>query len=171
MWILVMSLLLGLVVAAWGFMACFLPERWQRVTAAMGFIRRWTYSQPTRLDSFLRLANRALGFVFLVAGLGFAYLGGLETFRVLTGRGTIHPVSRAETGPPNSSTLPLTVLSVFMLVLGSLMAGFPEGAMFIFGRFWPPWRSVPPAYARRVRLYIRLSGVVIALLAAMSLTH
>jgi hypothetical protein len=46
MLILVMMLLIGLVAGAWGFMMCFLPARWDRLTEAMSFASRWTEPSP-----------------------------------------------------------------------------------------------------------------------------
>lgn len=49
--ILVMMLLIGLFAGVWGFMACFLPERWGKLTEATSFAGRWTEPSSPCLKS------------------------------------------------------------------------------------------------------------------------
>lgn len=169
MLILAMALLMGLLVGAWGFLACFFPERWERLTAVMGFIADWTPPPVGGAHRAMRFVRRAVGFVFFVVGCGFAYVGASGIFLVLAKRATIRPASAVGGGIASSSTLPLTLLSAFVLVAGVLMAAVPEKAVRVWAFAFPPWRSLSPVQAQRVRLFTRLCGLLFALLATMSL--
>ncbi len=169
MLILVMMLLIGLFAGVWGFMMCFLPARWDRLTEAMSFAGRWTEPSPKRLHPLIRFGNRVAGLVIFAVGCWFAYVAASEIYLVLTGRAVSHtaaPVSRAL---PNSPTPALNALSIFVIVAGILMAVFPAKAVAVFERVWPAGRSVTPSAAPKVMLFVRLSGVIFAFLAMMFL--
>ena len=169
MW--VIMLLIGLLGAAWGFLMCFLPARWDRLTEAMSFAGRWTESSPKRLHPLIRFGYRVAGLVILAIGSWFAYMAASEIYLVLTGR------ARTHTLPPTSGTLPstptpgITALSVFVIIAGILMAVFPAKAMAVFERVWPAGRSVTPSAASKVTLFVRLCGVFFTVLAFISLLH
>jgi hypothetical protein len=169
--ILVMMLLIGLVAGVWGFMMCFIPERWERLTEAMSFAGRWTEPSPKRLHPFIRFGNRVAGLVIFAVGCWFAYVAASKIYLVLMGRAVIHrtdPVSGVLPTPPTPA---LTALSIFVIVAGILMAVFPAKAVTVFERVWPAGRSVAPSAAPKVMLFVRLSGVFFAFLALMSLLH
>jgi hypothetical protein len=169
--ILVMMLLIGLVAGVWGFMMCFIPARWERLTEAMSFAGRWTEPSPKRLHPFIRFGNRVAGLVIFAVGCWFAYVAASKIYLVLMGRAVIHrtdPVSGVLPTPPTPA---LTALSIFVIVAGILMAVFPAKAVTVFERVWPAGRSVAPSAAPKVMLFVRLSGVFFAFLALMSLLH
>lgn len=92
MLILLTMLLIGLSAGVWGFMMCFLPARWNRLTEAMPF-GRWAVTTPKRLRPLIELGNRIAGFMILVTGCWFAYVAASEIYLVLAGRTVIHRVS------------------------------------------------------------------------------
>ena len=171
MLILVMMLLIGLFAGVWGFMACFLPEQWDRLTETISLADRWSEAGPGRRNPLIRAGQCAGGLVTCAVGCWFAYIAASEIYFVLTGRATTHTL------PPTSGTLPntpapgITALSVFVIVAGLLMAVFPAKAVAVFERVWPVGRSVTPSAAPKVMLFVRLSGVFFAVLAFISLMH
>lgn len=171
MLILVIMVLLGLFASVWGFMMCFLPARWDRLTEAMSFAGRWTEPSPKRVNPFIRFVNRAAGLVIFAGGCWFAYMAASEIYLVLTGHATSHPVHSVSGALPNTPTPAATALTVFMIVAGVLMAVFPAKAMAVFERVWPTGRTVTPSAAPKVMLVVRLCGVFFAFLAVMSLIH
>jgi len=171
MLILVMMLLVGSFVGIWGFMACFLPARWDRLTALISFAGRWTEPSPKRVHPLIRLGQRAGGLVTCAVGCWFAYVAASEIYLVLTGRAATRTVPPVAGALPNSPTPALTALSVFMIVAGILMAAFPAKALAVFERVWPVGRSVTLSAAPKVMLFVRLSGAFFAFLALMSLLH
>jgi hypothetical protein len=172
---LVMMLLIGLFASVWGFLMCFFPARWDRLTEAMSFAGRWTEPSPERQHPLIRLVVRLGecigGLAVCAVGCWFAYLASSGIYHVLTGRATTHTL------PPTSGTLPntpapaATALTVFMIVAGILMAVFPGKAMAVFERVWPRGRRVTRTAAPKVMLVVRLCGLFFAFLAAMSLIH
>jgi hypothetical protein len=171
MLILVMMLLIGLVAGVWGFMMCFLPARWDRVTEAMSFAGRWTEPSPKRLHWLISFGNRVAGLVIFAVGCWFAYAAASKIYLVLTGQAVSHTVAPSSGALPNSPTPALTALSVFVIIAGILMAAFPAKALVVFERVWPAGRSVAPSAAPKVMLSVRLCGVFFAFLALMSLLH
>ena len=168
MLILLMMLIIGLVAVLWGFMMCFLPARWDRLTEAMSFARHWTEGNPKSLHPALRFGYRVAGLAIFGAGCWFTYMATSGIYLVLSGRTVIHtvPVSGSTSKSPSPG---LSVLSVFMIIAGTLMAVFPEKAMAFFGRVWPAGQAVKPSAAPRVMLFVRLVGAFFAFLAIMSL--
>jgi len=171
MLILVMMLLIGVFAGVWGFMMCFLPARWDRLTEAMSFAGRWTEPSPKRPHPFIRFINRMAGLAIFAGSCWFAYMAASEIYLVLIGRAATHTLPPATGALPNSPTPALTALSVFVIVAGVLMAAFPAKALAAFERVWPAGRSVTPSAAPKVMLFVRLSGVFFAFLALMSLLH
>jgi hypothetical protein len=164
-----MMLLIGLLAGAWGFLMCFFPTRWDKLTRSISFADRWTEPGAKRLHPLLRFGNRVAGLIILAVGCWFAYLAASEIYLVLTGRGTTHAVA------PVSGTLPTppgpqaTAFSIFVIIAGIFMAVFPAKALVVFERIWPAGRSVIPSAAPMVILVLRLTGVFFAFLAVMSL--
>jgi hypothetical protein len=171
MLILVMMLLIGLFAGVWGFMACFLPEQWDRLTETISLAGRWTEPSPKRLHPLLRFGNRIGGLAILAVGCWFAYMAALEIYLVLTGRATTHTLPPASGTLPNTPAPGITALSIFVVVAGILMAVFPAKAMAVFEHVWPAGRSVTPSAAPKVMLFVRLCGAFFAFLALMSLLH
>ena len=171
MLILVMMLIIGLFAGAWGFMACFLPARWDRLTEAMSSAGRWTEPRSKRPHPFIRFINRLAGLPICAVGCWFAYIAASEIYLELTGRATSRTTPPIRGTLPNSPTPGVTALSVFVIVAGILMAIFPAKALAVLERVWPARRSVKPSAAPRVGLVIRLSGLFFAFLALMSLMH
>ncbi len=169
MLLLIGMLLIGLTASVWGFMACFLPSRWEKLTETMSLADRWAEAGPRRLNPLVRLGNRAAGLVILVVGCLFAYMAASELYLVLTGRATSH-ATPSRSGVLRNSPMPgLTALSVFVTVAGILIALFPRKALEVFGRVWPAAQSVTQSAAPKVMLFVRLAAVFFALLAIMSL--
>src|SRR5690348_13836255 len=102
MLILIMMLLIGLFAGVWGFLMCFFPARWGKLTEEMSFGGRWTEPNPKRLHPLLRFGNRIAGLAILAVGCWFAYMAASEIYLVLTGQATIHIL------PPMNGTLPNT---------------------------------------------------------------
>lgn len=169
--ILVMMLLIGLFAGLWGFMMCFLPTRWEKLTETMSFASRWTEPSPKRLHSFIRFGNRVAGLVIFPVGCWFAYVAASKIYLVLMGRAVIHTADPVTGTLPNSPTPALTALSIFVIVAGILMAAFPAKAVAVFEHVWPAGRSVAPSAAPKVVLFVRLCGAFFAFLALMSLLH
>jgi hypothetical protein len=171
MLILVMMLLIGLFAGVWGFMMCFLPARWDRLTEAMSFAGRWTEPSTKRPNPLIRFINRVAGLAILAVGCWFAYMAASEIYLVLTGRGTPHTGPQVTGALPNTPTPGVTALSVFVIVAGILMAAFPAKALTVFERVWPAGRSVTPSAAPKAMLFVRVSGMIFALIALASLMH
>ena len=77
--------LIGVLAGIWGFMMCFLPARWDRLTEALGGpTPRWMYPGPKSLAPIVKAASRAAGLLICIAGCWFAYIAALETCRFLT---------------------------------------------------------------------------------------
>lgn len=172
--VLILMLLLGLLAAVWGFMACFLPSQWNQLQEKMSFADQWSESSPKPQHPLIRVGMRIGQFIGGLAtcavGCWFTYLAASGIYRRLTGQAVIHaaPVSGAL---PNSPAPAATALTVFMIVAGILMAVFPAKAVAVFERVWPAGRTVSPSAAPKVMLAVRLCGVFFAFLALMSLLH
>jgi hypothetical protein len=171
MLILVMMLLIGLVAGVWGFMMCFLPGRWDRLTEAMSFAGRWTEPSPKRLHWLISFGNRVAGLAIFAVACWFAYAAASKIYLVLTGQAVSHTVPPVTGALPNTPTPGITALSVFVIVAGILMAAFPAKALAVFEHVWPAGRSVTPSAAPKAMLFVRLSGAFFAFLALMSLLH
>ena len=169
--ILVMMLLMGLVAGVWGFMMCFIPARWERLTEVISFAGRWTEPSPKRLHPFIRFGNRVSGLVIFAVGCWFAYVAASKIYLVLTGRAVIHTADPISGALSNSPTPALTALSILVIVAGILMAVFPAKAVTVFEHVWPAGRSVTPSAAPKIVLFVRLCGVFFAFLALMSFPH
>jgi hypothetical protein len=100
MLILVMMLFIGLFAGVWGFMACFFPEQWDRLTESISFADRWSVAGPRRRHPLMRVGQCAGGLVTCAVGCWFAYIAVSEIYLVLTGRATTHTL------PPTSGTIP-----------------------------------------------------------------
>lgn len=169
--ILVMMLLVGLAAGVWGFMMCFIPARWERLTATISFAGHWTEPSPKRLHPLIRFGNRVAGLVIFFVGCWFAYVAASKICLVFAGLAASHAPASTTGVLPNSPTPALTALSVFVVVAGTLMAAFPAKALAVFERIWPAGRSVTPSAAPKAMLFVRLSGAIFAFLALMSLLH
>ena len=169
--ILVLMLLIGLFAGVWGLMACFFPERWDRLTETISFADRWSEAGPRRRHPLLRVGQFVGGLVTCAVGCWFAYMAASEIYLVLTGRATTHTLPPASGTLPNTPAPGITALSIFVVVAGILMAVFPAKALAVFGHVWPAGRSVTPSAAPKVMLVLRLCGVFFAVLAFMSLFH
>jgi hypothetical protein len=86
MLILVVMLLIGLFAGVWGFLMCFFPARWDKLTEAISFAGRWTEPSPKRLHPLIRFGNRVSGLVILAVGCWFAYMAASEIYLVLNRR-------------------------------------------------------------------------------------
>jgi len=83
MLILLMMLVVGLLAGIWGFMMCFLPARWLRVTEFIGGpTPRWMYPGPQVLAPIVKLASRAAGMVICIVGGWFAYVAASQIIRL-----------------------------------------------------------------------------------------
>jgi len=171
MLLLTCMLVIGLLAAIWGFMACFLPAQWDRLTEKMSFADHWSEASPKRLHPIIRFGNRLAGLVIFCGGCWFVYVAISKIYLVLTGRAAMHTAAPTSGALPNSSTPALNALPVFMIVAGIVMIIFPGKAVAVFGRFWPAGRSVKPSAAPKVMLFVRLFGAGLTLLAIMSLIH
>src|ERR1700722_12413631 len=112
MLILVMMLLIGFFAGIWGFMMCFLPARWERLTGAMSFAGRWTEPSSKRPHPLIRFINRIGGLGIFAVSCWFAYMAASEIYLVLTGRAATHTVPPVTGALPNSPTPTLTALSI-----------------------------------------------------------
>ena len=84
MLILLGMLLMGLFAAVWGFMMCFLPARWEKLTETLGGpTPRWMYPGPKRLAPIIKLGDRAAGMVICIGGGWFIYIAASGIFRLL----------------------------------------------------------------------------------------
>lgn len=169
MLILVAMLLLGLLAVVWGFLMCFLPNRWEQLTEAVSFADRWTVSSPKRLHPILKLGNRLAGMVILAVGCWFTYVAVSEIYLVFVRRPAIHPMITATGGFAHTPSPVLTVFSLFIIAAGGLMALFPARVVTIFNRVWPSGRSVKPLALPRIAMFVRIFGMALTFLAIMSL--
>ena len=84
MLMLLMMLLMGLLAAVWGFLACFLPARWERLTEAIGGpTPRWMYPGPRSLAPIMKAVSRAAGMAICIAGCWFSYVAASGIYRFL----------------------------------------------------------------------------------------
>gem|GEM_PF-6465754 len=84
MLILLGTLLTGLFGGIWGFVMCFLPARWDRLTTAIGGpTPQWMYPGPKGLAPIIKLGSRAAGMVICVVGCWFTYIAAAGIFRFL----------------------------------------------------------------------------------------
>jgi hypothetical protein len=84
MLILLGMLLIGLFAGIWGFLMCFFPAQWDRLTEAIGGpTPRWMYPGPRPLAPIIKLGNRAGGLVICIVGCGFTYIAASEIYRLL----------------------------------------------------------------------------------------
>ena len=168
MWILVLTLLVGLLAGIQGFMMCFMPARWDRFRRKVDLIDRWSVPKRSPLDPIIRTASRVAGAVIFAGGCWFTWLAVYGIYRVLTGQAMMHMAAPTTRTLPMSSTPALTALSVFMAGAGVLMAAFPAKTLAVVARAWPG-RSVKPSPDRKVVLFVRVVGAFFAFLAIMSL--
>jgi hypothetical protein len=85
MLILLMMLLVGLFAGVWGFLMCFQPARWDRLTEALGgSTPRWMYPGPQRLAPIIKTINRVAGMVICIGGCWFTYIAASMICRFLT---------------------------------------------------------------------------------------
>jgi len=175
MLIFVAMLLLGILAVIWGFMMCFLPGRWDRLTGPIDFADPLPKTLPTNRQPIIKLAmrvgNSVAGFAICSVGGWFAYVAGSQIYLVLIGRSTIHPIAPANGGLPSSPSPGLTALSVFIAVAGVLLALFPRKAMIIFNRIEPAGRAVKWWAVPRILLFLRLFGGALAAISILSLIH
>ncbi len=84
MLILLMMLLIGILAGIWGFLMCFLPDRWGRLTEVIGGpTPRWLYPGPKRVAPTIKLVSRAAGMIICIGGCWFAYTAAAEIYRIL----------------------------------------------------------------------------------------
>jgi len=75
---------IGLLAGIWGFMMCFLPARWDRLTEALGGrTPRWMYPGPKPVAPIIELGSRAAGMVICIGGGWFTYVAASGIYRVL----------------------------------------------------------------------------------------
>ena len=171
MLILASMLVIALLGAAWGFLACFLPAKWDRLNEAISFANHWTEASPKRLHPIIKFGNRTVGFVIFSVGSWFSYVAVSEMYLVLTGQSTVHSVVRSNSSLPNSPSPILTAFSVFMIIIGLLMIVFPAKAMMLVEHVWPTGRSISRSATPKIALLVRLFGAVLTFMAIMSLIH
>lgn len=166
MLILGIMLLMGLLASIWGFMMCFLPARWERLTEAGA--DRWTVPRPKRLHPIIRLGNRAAGIVICAVGCWFVYVAASKIYAVLTGRAVIHTTTQSTGSLPNSPTTGGNAFALLMIVIGVAMALAPAQTVKAFESVWPAGRSVKLP-APKAMVLVRVLGAMFALLAFMFL--
>ena len=175
MLILSSMLLLGVLAAVWGFLMCFLPTKWQKLTGWIGSadpsIQVLPKSQNPIIKLIMRIGNSVAGLAICSVGCWFAYFAGSQIYLVLTGRSTIHPISHGRGGLPSSPSPGLTVLAVLVAVAGVLMVVFPGRAIMVFSYIEPSARAVRSSAVPRVTLFVRFFGAALAVLAILSLIH
>jgi hypothetical protein len=171
MLILVMMLLIGLCACVWGFMMCFLPAKWDRLTEEISFAGRWTEPSPKRLHLVMRIGNQIAGLVIFAVGCWFAYVAASKIHLVLSGQAIAHTVPPASGTLTNSPTPILTVFSLLMAIIGAIMVSIPRRVVTVFERVWPTGRSVKSSAISTLTLFVRVLGAALTLLAIMSLVH
>ena len=169
MLILALMLLIGLFASIWGFLMCFFPAKWSRLTQAASFASRWTVATPKHLNPVVRLGNRVSGFAILAVGSWFAYVAVSKIYFVLSRGAEIHAAPPEGGRAPSPGTPVLTAFSIFMALVGAGMLILPANVSDAFAQVWPGGRSVRPEAAPRVRLILRVIGVLLFLLAIVSL--
>jgi hypothetical protein len=170
MLILVLMLVIGLFAAIWGFLMCFLPTQWDRLTEAISFAPHWTQPSTKRLNPATRFVNRIAGLAIFGVGSWFTYFAVSEIYLVLMRHAAITPAAPIS-GTTARQPMPLAIvaLSAFVIAAGVLMALFPAQAITVLERVWPSGRSMKPSAAPKVNLFVRLCGIFFAFLAMMSL--
>lgn len=170
MLILALMLLIGLLAAIWGFLMCFFPAKWERLTETTSFAGRWSVATPKRLHPIVKLGNRVSGVAILAVGGWFAYVAASKFYLILAAHAATHEVPAPANGAiPNAPAPFLTALSILIFLLGVIMISVPARSVAMFERAWPTGRSVKPLTVTKVKLFVRAFGVVLALLAIMSL--
>lgn len=168
MLILLALVAVGVLASIWGFMMCFLPTRWGKLTETISIARRWTEPAPKRLPPLVRFGNRVGGLRILAGGCWFTYMATSEIYSVLAKRTAGRAGLSVVTELPNSPTPGVTVLSIILIFAGILMAIFPGRALAIFQRAWPAERSVSASAAPKIVWLVRLCGFFFPALAAMA---
>lgn len=171
MLILLMTFLTALFGVIWGFMMCFLPEQWDRLTEAISCAPRWTVPSPKRLHPIIRLGNRLAGVVICLVGCWFVYVAASGIYAMLRGQAVIHNVHPSSENLANSPTTIGNVFSLLMIVAGIFMALMPAKAMMVFESVWPAARRIEPSVVPKVILLVRVLGAIFALLAVIFLVH
>lgn len=169
MLILLALVALGVLASVWGFMMCFLPTRWEKLTERISFAHRWTEPTTERLHPLVRFGNRVGGLGILAGGCWFTYMAASEIYSVLTKRTVGRTGRSVVTELPNSPTPGVTVLSVIVILAGILMAVFPGRALTVFQHVWSAERSVSASAAPKIMWLVRLCGVFFIALALMAL--
>jgi hypothetical protein len=169
MLILVLMLLIGLFAGVWGFMMCFLPQRWDRLTETISFADRWTVPSPKRLHPIIRLGHRAVGIVICIVGCWFAYVAASRIYVVVTGRAALHTLAPLNRNLASSPTTIGNVFSLLMIVAGAIIALVPAKAVMVCESVWPAGRSLKSSAAPKIILLVRLMGAILVLLAIMFL--
>lgn len=172
MLILLLMLVLGLIAAVGGLMACLFPKRWERVTELISFSDHWTVpaSNRSRLRPVLRIANRVAGIPIFVAGCWFCYVALSSIYAILVA----HKEAREVAGGGDLASSPMPVGNVFsflMMAIGGFMVLAPATATRVFERVWISPRSVAPSAARTVHLVVRLAGFAVLALAILFRLH
>jgi hypothetical protein len=171
MLILVAMLLMGLLAAVWGFLMCFLPNRWERFTESISVADRWTVASSKRLHPIVKLGNCIAGMAILAVGCWFTYVAASEMYLVFEKGDAIHPVTTATGGFTHTPLPALTVFSLFIVAVGGLMALFPVKAVRIFNRVWPSERTIRPLALPKIATLVRVFGIALVFMAIMSLIH
>lgn len=84
MLILLGMLLVGLLAGIWGFMMCFLPARWDRLTEALGGpTPHWMYPGPKGLAPFIKAISRTAGLIICIVGGWFTWAAASQILRLL----------------------------------------------------------------------------------------
>ena len=171
MLILILMLLIGLAAAVWGFLMCFVPARWERLTEVITVADHWTVPAAKQLHPIVRFGNRAAGFVICVVGCWFVYIAASKIYLVFTGQAVIHSAIPSTGTTPDASTPVGNVFSLLVIALGVLMFLVPAKAMLVFERVWPATRSVSQSTAPKVGLVIRIVGAALAFLGVVFLVR
>jgi hypothetical protein len=175
MLMLVAMLLVGIFAATWGFLMCFMPATFDRATQSISFAGYWTIPDSKQKHPLIRFVSRVCncvaGIVISAAGCWFAYIAASEILKVLTEHAVVRALPQSSETFSSASSPGLIAFSIFMLIVGALMAIFPGKAVSLSNQVWPDGRSIKPSAAPTIKLFLRIFGAVLILMATMSLLH
>jgi hypothetical protein len=170
MLLLSLMLLLGLAAVVWGFLMCFAPAKWASLTefGDLSTTMQATSQHPV-VRIVIRVGNSIAGLGIFAVGAWFSYVAGSEIYLVLLGRTTLHPLVPRTPHHQGSLSLPLTLLSISMAVAGSAMALLPDQILRLVNTIGVSGQSMKTSMIPKVRVFLRIFGIILVALAIMSL--
>lgn len=170
MLLLSLMLLLGFAAAVWGFLMCFAPARWTRLTEfADSSNSTQAAGQHPTVRNVIRVGNCVAGLAIFAVGCWFSYVAASEIYLVFTGKTTLHPYAPRDLHRQGSTPPQLVFLSVFVALVGAAMAVSPIHVLRVLDYIRFSGHSMERSVTPIVRICLRIFGIALIVLATMSL--